>query len=414
MLSSGYVAESVVHTVNRKVESLGSDVSLGVLIANEDELSGLYGHVAMVSTRSEARNMIRLDRQERPTQSIRLDLASAEIDPSTGWMTVTGTATLVGVLQYPHGGELVPAETLADTSGLVGLPVTVQHRKDGSLLDIDTTSDEQVGTVIEAKFDGDKVRVRMRITDRAGIAALQAGTHELSPGYDTEIERRSGVFDGKPFVAVQTKRRYNHIALVDRARGGREARVDAMATISINGTDYEVDEAVAAHIKSLSSSDEPSMDAAQTPMEPARTDSLDVAALTASITKSVIESVATVIRTDRETVKREAVELADAIAVCRPHLPQSYRTDGKDRGQIYADAILAIKPDMAAIVKEKSSRVDWLEGTLTGLVNSTPAESRTDGATAEELGGGEPIDMVEAARRRQSERLDGAAKKGAK
>lgn len=187
-----------------------------------------------------------------------------------------------------------------------------------------------------------------------------------------------------------------------------------MATISINGTDYEVDEAVAAHIKSLSSSDEPSMDAAQTPMEPARTDSLDVAALTASITKSVIESVATVIRTDRETVKREAVELADAIAVCRPHLPQSYRTDGKDRGQIYADAILAIKPDMAAIVKEKSSRVDWLEGTLTGLVNSTPAESRTDGATAEELGGGEPIDMVEAARRRQSERLDGAAKKGAK
>lgn len=159
----------------------------------------------MVSTRSEARNMIRLDRQERPTQSIRLDLASAEIDPSTGWMTVTGTATLVGVLQYPHGGELVPAETLADTSGLVGLPVTVQHRKDGSLLDIDTTSDEQVGTVIEAKFDGDKVRVRMRITDRAGIAALQAGTHELSPGYDTEIERRSGVLTASLLLPCRPK-----------------------------------------------------------------------------------------------------------------------------------------------------------------------------------------------------------------
>ncbi len=355
--------------------------------------------------------MIRLDRSTLPRQSIRLDLASAEIDPDTGWMTVTGTAALVGVLAYPHGNEFVPAETLADVSGLVGLPVTIQHRKDGELLDVDTTSEEQVGTVIEAKFDGSRQRVKMRITDRAGISALQSGTHELSPGYDlTEIERRTGVFDGKDYVTVQKKRKYNHLAIVDRARGGREARVDnSMATIAINGKDYEVDEAVAAYISKLSKSDEPSTDAEEekeeeTMKEPPRTDSLDVEALTEKITKSVLEGVSKTIRTDRESARRDAVELADAISMCRPHLPQSYRTDGKDRGQIFADTILALRPDMAAIVKEKSSRTDWLEGTLTGLINSAPA-TRTDGATAEELGGGSVTNIVEAARKRQEERL---------
>lgn len=354
----------------------------------------------------------RLDRAPLTRPSIRLDLASAEVDPSTGWMTVTGTAALVGVLEYPHGNELVPAETLADVEGIVGLPVTIQHRKDGSLLDIDTTSDEQVGTIIGAWFDVRKQRVKIRLTDREGIDALRSGTYEISPGYDVDIERRSGVFDGKQYVAVQKKRRYNHIALVDRARGGREARVDSkMAMITINGTDYEVDEAVAAYIRKMSS-DEPATDAAP-PIDapPPRTDSLDVAALTASITKNVLAGVVTTIRADRESIRRDAVELADAIAVCRPHLPQSYRADGKDRGQIYADTILALKPDMAAIVKEKSARTDWLEGTLTGLINGTSAAPRTDGATAEELGGGVVVNIVEAARLRQEERLTAGGKK---
>lgn len=349
--------------------------------------------------------MSRLDRENKPRHGIRLDVSSAEVDPSTGWMTVTGTAALVGVLAYSHGNEFVPPETLSDTDGIVGLPVTIQHRRDGELLDVDTTSEEQVGTVIDAKFDGERLRVKLRLTDRAGINALQSGIHELSPGYDAEIERRTGTFGGKQYVAVQTKRRYNHFALVDRARGGREARVDAMETISINGQDYQVDAAVAAYIRKLSTpSDEPMTDAA---VEPARTDSIDVDALTAKITKSVLEGV----RTDRENVKREAVELADAVTMCRPHLPQSYRTDGKDRGQIFADTIVALKPDMAAIVKEKSSRVDWLEGTLTGIINATPAQQRTDGATAEQLGAGSVTNIVEAARKRQEERLTAKGKK---
>jgi len=352
--------------------------------------------------------MDRLDRATIPRPSIRLDLASAEIDPSTGWMTVTGTAALVGVLEYSHGNELVPAETLADTSGLVGLPVTIQHRKDGTLLDVDTTRTDQVGTVIEAHFDGNRLRVKLRLTDREGIEALQSGTHELSPGYDTEIERRPGNLDGKAYVAVQTKRRYNHIALVDRARGGREARVDSkMATVSISGKDYEVDEAVANHIKELSSRDD-AKTADAFPEEdkemPERKDSAD-----ADIEARIVKTVLAAIRTDRAEVQRSAVALADAVAVCRPHLPQSYRTDGKDRGQIFADAIVAIKPDMAPIVKQNSARVDWLEGTLMGLANAAPTK-REDGATAEDLGGGEDVNPVDAARARQAERTAGGKK----
>lgn len=353
------------------------------------------------------------------TDAIRLDLASAVIDPLTGWMEVEGTAALVGVMDYPHGAEFVPAETLAKTDGIIGLPVTIQHRSDGELLTIDTTKEEQVGSIIEARYDSEsgRLRIRMRITDRSAISAMQSGARELSPGYDAVIERRSGSYNGKSYVAVQTARTYNHFAIVDLARGGREARLDAMETIEIDGIQYQVPPQVAAYIAILSKpaapAEEPMADAAPTtPTEQQpKTDAaapIDVAALTATITKNVLEGVTKAIRTDRETTNREARELGDAIVQCRPHLPQSYRTDGKDRGQILLDTIVALRPEMEPLAKSASGDLGRLQGMVDGLTAGGVATRTDSSASAADLGA-EDDDIVTAAQKRQEARLTAVA-----
>jgi len=342
------------------------------------------------------------------TDAIRLDFESAVVDPLTGWVEVDGTAALVGVMAYPTGPEFVPPETLAHVDGLIGLPVTVRHPGNGQeLLDVDTTRREQVGTVIRASFDSEtgRLRLRLRLTDRAAITALQAGTSELSPGYDATVIPRRGTYDGKDYVAVQTARAYNHIAIVDRARGGREARIDAMDTIEIDGKQYQVPPEVAAYIATLQPKAPPTEMQMQTEDAKPRTDAapaVDVAAITAAVSAAIREDVAKAIRTDREHAAREAAVLGDTIVQCRPHLPQSYRTDGKDRGAILADTVLALKPELAPIVKASAADISRLQGLVDALTCASPDGTRTDAVDAKNVG---DVDPIQAAAERQNARL---------
>jgi hypothetical protein len=66
----------------------------------------------------------------------------------------------------------------------------------------------------------------MMLTDAAAIEAYENGKRELSMGYDCEIKFADGVTpDGQPYNAVITEMQMNHLALVDRARGGPELRI---------------------------------------------------------------------------------------------------------------------------------------------------------------------------------------------
>jgi len=75
--------------------------------------------------------------------------------------------------------------------------------------------------------DGEFVRVPMVMMDAALIDAYERqGIKELSMGYSTDIQWRTGVTDaGEPYDAVQTAIRGNHLALVPVARGGDQLRV---------------------------------------------------------------------------------------------------------------------------------------------------------------------------------------------
>lgn len=74
--------------------------------------------------------------------------------------------------------------------------------------------------------DGEFVTVPLVLMDAASIKAYESGKRELSMGYTAEIIFDAGTTpSGEPYDAVQTQLRMNHLALVDRARGGASLRI---------------------------------------------------------------------------------------------------------------------------------------------------------------------------------------------
>ncbi len=66
----------------------------------------------------------------------------------------------------------------------------------------------------------------MVITDKAMVERIKdKKKNELSLGYTVDLIPMAGVYNGEPYDYKQTNIRYNHLALVDEARAGPEARI---------------------------------------------------------------------------------------------------------------------------------------------------------------------------------------------
>jgi hypothetical protein len=81
--------------------------------------------------------------------------------------------------------------------------------------------------------DGTFIRVPLTMMDQSAIDDFKSGKCELSVGYTAQLDWTGGVTeDGEKFDAEQRDIRVNHIALVDRARAGPQARIgDSWPTI---------------------------------------------------------------------------------------------------------------------------------------------------------------------------------------
>lgn len=74
--------------------------------------------------------------------------------------------------------------------------------------------------------DGEFVNVPLVLMDEAAITDYESGKRELSMGYDATFEFKDGFTpEGLPYQAIQTSMSMNHVALVDRARGGADLRI---------------------------------------------------------------------------------------------------------------------------------------------------------------------------------------------
>lgn len=147
-------------------------------------------------------------------------------------------------------------------------PVTLGHPS--ALVDASTWADVSKGHMGEqVARDGEFVAVPLVLMDSKAISALgdgkKPGTRELSMGYTADIVFEAGVTDaGESFDAKQTNIRINHLALVDRARGGAALRIgddtppsrkppmsDNLRTVMVDGIPVATTDAGATVIDSL-------------------------------------------------------------------------------------------------------------------------------------------------------------------
>lgn len=163
-----------------------------------------------------------------------------------GYLLIEGRAARPGVLTYRNADgsttrELVLPEELHRTDSLATLarkPVTVEHPS--VPVGPDNVRELGVGDVdgeVAVEEEGGFVRVKLVVSRRDGIDAIDSdGIRELSPGYDCRIDATPGTHPTYgAYDQIQRDRRYNHLALTERARGGPEIR------FRVDGASVQVD-----------------------------------------------------------------------------------------------------------------------------------------------------------------------------
>ncbi|MBW9246929.1 DUF2213 domain-containing protein [Pseudomonas paracarnis] len=144
-------------------------------------------------------------------------------------------------------------------------PMTNDHHGD---VNSDNWKELAVGqTGAEVLRDGDFVRIPLVLMDADAIRDYEAGKRELSMGLEAEVFFEDGVTpQGEKYQARLGSMRMNHLALVDRARGGEHLRIgdnkqptptgghdmaDALRKLLVDGLTIEVTEQGAQAIEKL-------------------------------------------------------------------------------------------------------------------------------------------------------------------
>ena len=172
---------------------------------------------------------------------IRLD-EGLELQPN-GFLNVLANLTRTGVFTYfeksPDGTIRVirqlrhPEEVFAETTlqTLMGLPATNNHPEE--LVSPENANDLIVGmtsdTPKKISLDGDPeeyIQQGVTFFEPSAIKSIHDGSkRELSLGYTCELEDNQGEWNGVQYDFIQRDIKYNHLSLVDRARGGAQCKV---------------------------------------------------------------------------------------------------------------------------------------------------------------------------------------------
>lgn len=151
-----------------------------------------------------------------------------------------GKPDLATVRVYRGADQVFAQDSLQSFSHA---PITIDHP------DEEVTAENwkalSVGEVsTAAKQDGQWVMLPLILKDAAAITAMVSGKRQLSAGYVCELDWTPGkTADGETYDAQQRSIKINHLALVDRARAGSQARIgDAgnWGAAPISTTDKEI------------------------------------------------------------------------------------------------------------------------------------------------------------------------------
>lgn len=148
-----------------------------------------------------------------------------------GYLVDHPIVTSVGIFVYhnPDGSERrelrLPEEVFAEKSlaSYKGKPIIVTH--DAGYVDTDNVKEESIGTILSEGYrDGDDVRAEIIIHDTDSLKKYKM--RELSCGYNLRLDETPGIWEGQPYDAIQRDIEINHLALVDKARAGEQARLN--------------------------------------------------------------------------------------------------------------------------------------------------------------------------------------------
>lgn len=207
------------------------------------------------------------------------EVRSAYTTPE-GFLFVEGTATRCGVFEYRQPDGTVIRELRDDADVLNPDSLATLGRKPTTLLHPEvngrrvlvtpqnwsTFATGAVGEKISAA--GGYVDVTLTVNRADALAAIRDGMHELSCGYECDLDRTPGTH---PIYGAydqrQTNIEYNHVAVVPKGRAGDEARLHfdaaeqittppqhkerAMAKIKIGNVEYEVDATLAPILEAI-------------------------------------------------------------------------------------------------------------------------------------------------------------------
>jgi len=170
-------------------------------------------------------------------QNVKLSNDTVWVSPQ-GHVRCNAIVTAAKVLRYydsagtafdilRHPDDVFNDDSLATLSGV---PITLGHPVvDGKnvLVTPENWQEFGVGVVGDSiskqnpyvKIDG------LSIQAEIALAAIQAGTKQLSPGYEADIIEESGVYDGVPYQLRQKNIVYNHMAILEEGRTGVEVRL---------------------------------------------------------------------------------------------------------------------------------------------------------------------------------------------
>lgn len=175
---------------------------------------------------------VRVWRRDR----IEVNLGPAVRTPQ-GYLRTHAAVAVPGILPYEdlNGNvvrELITADELHKTDSLqtlASVPMTIEHpEEDVTPENVGELGVGSVGEEVEILKETGHVRITLVIRRKDGLQAVKNGKLEVSPGYTTIIDPTPGVHPVfGPYDAVQTNRRYNHLAIVDEARGGPTIRLRA-------------------------------------------------------------------------------------------------------------------------------------------------------------------------------------------
>ncbi|MDY6470272.1 MAG: DUF2213 domain-containing protein [Succinivibrio dextrinosolvens] len=132
--------------------------------------------------------------------------------------------------------ELKKANTV---QSLNGVPLQLEHHDDTAEKPAQYTRIGATGT--DAVFEYPYLSNSLHFFNQKAIDLIESGEKcELSIGYDCEIHKEAGEFEGVPYDFVQRNIKIQHVALVECGRAGADVKVSDSKEIILNSEKTEV------------------------------------------------------------------------------------------------------------------------------------------------------------------------------